>query len=278
MSNPRNPREWLLKGLSFSIGGLFVASLGVWATSSDVGPAPKKFQGGIADPYKYQSPSPEQSPIATPEDNEARSKRQGTMIISVTDQNDLGARNIAIEVDGPRSMTLKTDEKGEARLVAPAGYYTLRIKPGCTQDLDLGAGASARVGIAEGKTGSGSMRVIWRHRYRPWHPAFSSRTPFWPMDEVIDVRFYVADRCESMQRAPNAAFPSFRLRPSSNLEIVEQSSTSDGSGHGLVKVRCLEPGAVSLVSYDSENPDDDQLDLLLEDVTNAGPPDCRGSS
>lgn len=275
MKNLQSPPPWLKNAFKVSSAGLIVVSIAIATREPTRDLSPNKFQGGILDPERHASPSADASlPIDQP--SVTPFSGDGTMVVTVLDQSDRGAEGITIHVRGPRSTTLTTDSSGKAKLVGPAGYYSLNIASGCNSVLDIASGSSAEIGIAEGRTGSGTMRVVWRHRYRPWHPAFSSRTPYWPLDEVIDVGFYVADRCNSMQRSPNASFPSFKLRPSTNLEIVEQSTTADANGHGLVRIRCLSPGRASLVSFDPTNPDDEELDLLLEDVTNGGPPDCRG--
>lgn len=266
----------LIKALRYALVVLALATLFVWERGNTQRPA-EKFQGGIAQPDLYSSPSPVSTNGlkaigATPTPKVG----SGSLIIEVVDQNLMGAPGIPVQITGAVSISKKSDPEGKVHLSGPAGYYNFKIDAGCTADIQILSSASGRGGIAEGQTGKGKMQIEWRHRYRPWHPSFSSLTPFWPVGESVNVGFYVADRCDEMERVPGARFPTFAFVPSSNLQIDGNPSLeADGQGHGYVRVRCISPGRVTLLAVDKANPSDDRLDLLDEDISSGSRPECR---
>jgi hypothetical protein len=193
--------------------------------------------------------------------------------LTLTDDNDLHPAGIPVEMTGPISRTLTSGRGGIVSGSVPAGVYRFAVVEGCHAAVLVRGGASARVGLAAGETTRGNLGVLWQHRFGPSSPVTVDRSGDWPVGEVVDVEFAVADRC-SDDRAPGKAFRTFAFQTSSNLRITKtptKTAAADGTSH--VFVSCTKEGSIKLDVVDRENPTD-RADLVALAIGYGGVPRC----
>lgn len=200
---------------------------------------------------------------------------EGRFELVIVDQNGRNPSGIPVEIGEAMTATLVSDQGGMVVVTGAAGHYTFKVPVRCTEDVEVRAGGTGRFGIAAGQTGSGQVQAHWRARYGPWPPALSSKGPYWPVGETIEVRYDVIDRCPNGFRATDQAYPTFVFETSPNLQVVGQPKLrSDENGYGYVQVRCTASGDTRLVVVDSRNPED-SLDLIQADNSSGQAPSCR---
>jgi len=82
----------------------------------------------------------------------------------------------------------------------------------------------------------------------------------------------VIDRC-TQHFAPNAPYPTFAFGTSSNLRLTKSPVLkSNDKSQGVVTVRCLKAGDVTLDAYDKANPKD--TFNIARESSDYAPPHC----
>lgn len=257
--------------LVFDIGrGLFDAD--------DAAPQ-SRFQGGIVQPELYSVPSQQPAPSpATRSEGKPSISTAGDGTLRVTIQGQDGRpvpAGVEVRLEGSQPKSMTTDEQGVVAKTLVAGNYRLVVEKGCQDRFEIAGPSTATLGVVAGQTTTGSLRITWRHRIRPWHPSFSSVAGSWPLGQPIEVGFYVVDRCNGLEKAPHANYGTFVFDLSPNLEwVAEPSLRSDEIGHGKISIRCKSPGPAKITSRDGVNTGDEVIDLLREDISNPGRPEC----
>lgn len=195
-------------------------------------------------------------------------------VLVLIDQNGNHPAGIPVAVDGPKTATITSDDRGRVTVDGPPGFYTFKVPVRCYERLDVRAGGSGRFGIAEGQHAEAEVEVIWRHRHGPAPPVFSSIGPYWPIGETVRLRYDVVDHCRNDFRATETMLETYAFEHSGNLELVgEPDMRSDTNGYAWVEIRCTEPGPASLVLVDAKNPED-KLDLIEADNQSVQRPRC----
>lgn len=206
------------------------------------------------------------------EATEAGAKDKGTLVLLLVDQNGEHPDGIPVRIAGRANIERLTDDRGAVEVDLPPGVYSFVVPAECTDDVQVLAGNSGRFSIHLGKKVGGRTDIRWQRRNAPSRPVFASVQPYWPLDELIRVRFDLVDRCRNAP-AKGKSFAAWRIRTADNLELVRvPHRSSDGDGHAWVEVRCLKEGPTAIELYDPENPDD-RFDLV-ENENSGQPPSC----
>jgi hypothetical protein len=197
----------------------------------------------------------------------------GRLELGIFDDNGGQPAGIPVEIAGPSTRTLVSDANGGVTLTGPPGQYSARVVKGCHDRIEVDLGGTARFRLVGGRTTTGSLRAVWRHRYGPISPVSSSLTGGWPIGERVEVAYGIADRCTE-KRAPSATFPTFVFETSRNLRVAETPVLrANDDGFATVVVSCTAPGEFSLVVSDKTNPSD-EVDLAEYLVGYGGPEHC----
>lgn len=191
-------------------------------------------------------------------------------MLTVFDDNGTHPAGIPVEVGGKR---LVSDAEGVVHFTAPPGAYSARVLEGCSQDVFVLRGGTARFGLVEDETTRGDILARWQHRYAPAPPVSASVVGSWPIGRSVDVSYAVTDHCEGT-RAKNATFGWFALDASANLEIVGTPvMRSDEKGVARFRVKCSDRGNVGLTLRDRDDPSVSfDVDAHLSGYR--GPPSC----
>lgn len=241
---------------------------------------PPRFQGGIVQPELYSVPSPQ--PASSPEPSQSHGQPprpapgDGTLLVTIQGQDGRPVpAGLEVRLEGSTAKRMRTGQDGTVTSTLDAGTYRLLVDKGCQDRFEIAGPSTATLGVVAGQTTTGSLRITWRHRIRPWHPSFSSAAGTWPIGQQVEVGFYVVDRCKGLEKAPLADYGTFVFDLSPNLEWVAQPRlSSDEIGHGKILIRCKSPGPAKITSRDGVNTGDEVIDLLREDISNPGRPEC----
>lgn len=266
-------------GYSFkSMGALTVCGLllptclgsaGTTARPSPVVEQTHSYGEGVADPPA----APVKTSAASP--GPAIPEGMGTLEVSLVDQNKTGPSDIPVRIEGQTIQNTSSGKEGLVRTHLPPGAYTLAVTKGCTAELNVLWGQGGRFSVLEGQTTRGNLGVNWEHRIHPYPPSDSSRTPHWPIGEVVELTFYVVDKCNGNDRSGGAEYPTFRFEPSPNLSLArEPVLKSDPNGIGHIFLICKSEGVVHVFAVDKDNLAD-RMDLMKENVTTPFETRCR---
>ncbi|HVL82153.1 MAG TPA: hypothetical protein VM840_11255, partial [Actinomycetota bacterium] len=217
-------------------------------------------------------------PVVEPEATEPppAAEPEPAFVITLVDQNGRNPSGVPVVVDGPAPQTATSDDRGRVRVAGPVGDYRFQVRVGCTDSILVTYGASGNGRIVPGRVTEGTMRADWQHRHAPIPPVFSSTGPGWPVGQTVDLRFGVGDRCRDGDRAPRAAFGTFRLQPGANLSVVgEPVLRADDGGYATVRISCTRAGPAELALIDSRNPAD-TFDLVANERSFGSRPSCSG--
>lgn len=219
-------------------------------------------------------PVPVEEVVATPQDVGAP-KGMGILEVRLVDQNKTGPSDIPIRIEGDTIQNTTSGKDGLIRLSLSPGEYTFAVVKGCTPKLNVLWGQGARFSVLENHITRGKLGVNWEHRMHPFPPSDSSVTPHWPIGEIVELTFYVVDKCDNNNRLGGVSYPTFRFEPSPNLEVArEPRLQSDSNGIGHIFLMCRSPGVVHVFVVDSKNPAD-RFDLMEENLTTGFEVRCR---
>jgi hypothetical protein len=209
---------------------------------------------------------------------------QGAFRVEVYGSDGKPRAGIPARVTGPVEKTLKTDGSGMLRLIGPAGTYSLRIEPTCTDDLQIQTVATARVDVPVHQLATGALPVAWRHRFAPSGPTKFVREGTdaeddgrsWKLNTPHLVTFAVVDRC-SDKPAAAVAYPTFGFASAPGVVLGPPASmVSDAKGKGVVRMTCTEAvDEIELLSTDREATDD-VTDLFEWSAVGGAAPSCVG--
>jgi hypothetical protein len=197
----------------------------------------------------------------------------GHLALQITDDQERHPAGIPVEISGPKTQTVLSDARGKVTFSGPPGFYEARIPKGCHDEVLVHDGGTGKIGLVEGATVDGKLRVSWQHRFGPSGAAFSDAASDWQVGDTVTMTYDVRDHC-SDQLAPSGSFPTFEFVTSRNLRIVGTPVLrADRKGRAKVSVVCTKAGALDLVVRDEANPSD-RLDLLRFAAHYGGVPEC----
>ena len=202
-------------------------------------------------------------PKQSADPGERRSIR-GTIVIRVRDGRDRPRPGVTVHFVSPagtRTASVESDGTGRARVTVTPGVWRAEIPTGCSGQMIVSSGGSARIGVPERETVRGVLRVEATRRFMPGPPVKWPTEPPWAPRHDVELRFRIIDRCDDVP-VPNLEFDDVILvRAKGAIRLLERETTSDGDGWTSARIQCLEAGDAKLLYYDRWNPSD-RVDVL----------------
>jgi hypothetical protein len=175
----------------------------------------------------------------------------------LNDENDEHPAGVPVKVTGPVTRTIASDAGGYVKANVPPGIYRFNVVEGCHEAVIVHKGGGGQAGVVEGRTTTGTLLLLWQHRYGPAPPVYNDATGrVWPRGKPITFSYEVEDHC-NQTAAPSRAISTYAYRLSSNLRLAKiPSLVADDEGRAHVSVACVSGGRVKLDVYDTQNPGD----------------------
>lgn len=216
---------------------------------SPVGPDTKERRGAKRDAAPVESATP---------------STRGTIAIRVRDDRDRPRPGVTVRFISPagtRTALVESDGKGVARVAATPGIWRAEIPTGCSGQMIVSSGGSARIGVTERATVRGVLQVDATRRFMPGPPVKWPTEPPWAPRQDVPLRFRIIDRCDDVP-VPDLEFEDALLvRAKGAIRVLEYAPSSDDDGWTSARIQCLEAGDAKLLYYDRFNPSD-RVDVL----------------
>jgi hypothetical protein len=214
-------------------------------------------------------------PITAEPTNPGQRSKAARFAMRLSDDNGKHPAGVPVAVSGPVTRTVTSDAAGYVKATVPPGIYRFNVVEGCHRTVIVNKGGSGQAGVVEGRTTSGTLLLLWQHRYGPAPPVYNDVGGDWPVGRPVEFSFAVEDHCEQ-QPAPGTSIATYAFKTSANLRITEPPSLRAGDdGRSRVTVACTEAGEVSLDVYDTQNPGD-TIDLIQLVIGYDRVPRCAG--
>ena len=150
----------------------------------------------------------------------------GRVEVRVVDTNGVPRPGIAVRFEGPSARVEVSGDGGTISFRTAPGRYRATAER-CAEHLRVARSATAELGVAEGETAAGDLRVEVRLRFEPAAPVTYSGDANWRPGEAHRVELRLRDRCgTAAPPSPDAYARTARVVANRGVTIETPLSTS----------------------------------------------------